>query len=521
MCRLLFLAGWLAMVASPRPAQAQQVVCQQQFGQVIPQQGLTLQFRGGLTAISPDSALLYRTSLPNGSYNSTLPIQAGLVWVRRGSCDTARFAALTTKLVNRQGILGAQNTFIAPTRRGRVRVLNTVTTTGPDSSRLQLYEFTRRGQLRWVRDYASHNGQDFAQGLAEAPDRGAYLINVVNGRDITSLLKVDSLGREQWQRTYASNPGGSAVTGRTFSFVRPVYTARGNLLLAGTWNADTVGVNTYGLVLEVNQRGDSLTSRYFPAHKPALTRVVVTGVRALRSGGFLVMSVVDSAASSTYCGFTRLSADLQEQWTYLYRPANGFRFLRPELGQGLELADGSLLGAVGLSKAGAAAVRVLQLSATGHLLQEYTVPSPTFFASSLAPFAADSSFVLGGGNSPSGLASVLQVRIPGLRRVLPEPPIPPVQVFLPTRLAARVFPAQAYPNPAGTTLHVPYTLPQVAGAAELYAYDALGRVVLRQELREQQGEAEISVQGWPAGLYQLTLVINGQVQRQQRIAVTH
>ena len=83
------------------------------------------------------------------------------------------------------------------------------TIAGADSNRIQLYAFTRQGQLRWVRTYASHMRRELAQGLAEAPDGGYYFSTISRGLApgaVTSLLKVDSLGQVQWARTYASGP---------------------------------------------------------------------------------------------------------------------------------------------------------------------------------------------------------------------------------------------------------------------------------------------------------------------------
>jgi hypothetical protein len=278
-------------------------------------------------------------------------------------------------------------------------------------------------------------------------------------------------------------------------------------------------VGTYGLVLEANQRGDSLTSRKFPARKPASVSVLVTGIRQLRDGGFLVVSRLDSANISL-CGFTRFNANLQEQWTYIYRPANSFKFSPPEASQGTELADGSLLGAINLYKINTNSVRLLHVTATGQLLQEYTVPSTTFGVTSLTSAVADSSFVLSGGEN-SGLATIMQLRIPGLRRVLAEPPLPPAQVFLATQGPVALGKLSAYPNPASTVLHVPYTLPQGVASAELLAYDALGRLVLRQSVAGSQGETAVEVQRWSTGLYQFSLIAGGHVIGQQRIAVTH
>jgi hypothetical protein len=516
---LLILVSWLTVFGSQQLVQAQQILCQQQFGQVVPQQGNNLLFTGGQTSISPDSALLYRLTAPSG-INAGSALQAGLMWLKRGSCDTARFASLAVKQMPSGGSLGLQSTFLLATRRGQIRVLNTVA--GSDSNRIQLYAFTRRGQLRWVRTYASHMRRELAQGLSEAHDGGCYISTISKGSPpvpITSLLKVDSLGQVQWQRSYASSKNGGLTPSRTFGFFRPVYTTRGNLLLAGTWSIGTIGIGSYGLVLEVNQRGDSLTSQSFPANKPANVSVLVTSVRRLRDGGFLVVSRLDSTASPnslSFCGFTRFNVNLQEQWTYIYRPTSPLKFIPPEVGQGLELADGSLLATINLYSTQANSLRLVHLSATGQLLQEYILPSTSFRASSLIPLAADSSFVLSGGES-SGLATIMQLRIPGLRRVLAEPPLPPAQVFLATRPLAAAFPAPAYPNPATESLTVPLLPGQPAG--QLTLLDLAGRRVLAQPVAAGATQATLAVGAVAAGTYLLRYERPGQPPATQRLTV--
>lgn len=155
------------------------------------------------------------------------------------------------------------------------------------------------------------------------------------------------------------------------------------------------------------------------------------------------------------------------------------------------------------------------------------------FLPGLRPLAATSRTLLSqaaasGTTSARVACRLLRAYEPTCTCVLPASPAiatrPAASPAQTTALAAHATSAQlltAYPNPASTTLHVPYTLLPGAGMGQLLAYDALGRVVLRQALPARQGEAEVSVQSWPAGLYQLTLVFDGQVQRQQRIAITH
>ncbi len=155
------------------------------------------------------------------------------------------------------------------------------------------------------------------------------------------------------------------------------------------------------------------------------------------------------------------------------------------------------------------------------------------FLPSLRPLAATSRTLLShaaasGTTSARVACRLLRAYEPACTCVLPASPAtttrPAASPAQATVLAAHAASAQllaAYPNPAGNVLHVPYALPAGAPTAQLLAYDALGRVVLRQALPARQGEAEVNVQSWPAGLYQLTLVLDGQVQRQQRIVVSH
>lgn len=502
--RVLFFL-LVGVMLAPLAVAAQQLVCQQQFGAYT-----NSRFVGQVAAISPDSALLYRVGLAPTAYLYQSR-QAGLVSVRRGVCDTTRFAVLNA-MVNRD-----QPACILRTRRGQVRVVQSIATV--DSSRVRLYAFSRRGQLRWSRTYAypfiSINGQ--ARGVVEAPDGGVYITTDYPDSGYqprTCLLKVDSLGRLQWRRIYASSrPSGAH---QDYSFGKAAYTTRGNLLLAGTlWNTQGSG-----LVLEVNQRGDSLTSRPILYYQPSTSRSsYLTGMRQLRDGGFLLVSRIDTlypTGGAFYCGFTRLDANLNVQWTYVYRPTNSFLFASPEISQGFELADGSLLGVINVYRFNTEVVRLLQFSATGQLVQTYDAPNTFFQGTAIAPLAADSSFVLSGLTGTSGLASVMQFRIPGLRRVLAEPAIPAAQVFLATHTTT-AFPTPAYPNPATESV----TVPLLAGqpASQLTLFDLAGRRVLVQPVAAGAALPVLAVDRVAPGTYLLRYEALGQPPATQRLSI--
>lgn len=125
---------------APLVVAAQQLVCQQQFGSYVTPWGFNTRFNG-LAAISPDSVLLYRLSSSSG-FALGQPQRAGLLWVRRGSCDTIRFASLPAQ---RQPDYPA---YILRTRRGQLRVAQILV--GSDSIRLWFSAFSRLGQRLWA-----------------------------------------------------------------------------------------------------------------------------------------------------------------------------------------------------------------------------------------------------------------------------------------------------------------------------------------------------------------------------------
>ena len=79
----------------------------------------------------------------------------------------------------------------------------------------------------------------------------------------------------------------------------------------------------------------------------------------------------------------------------------------------------------------------------------------------------------------------------------------------------------AYPNPAQNILHLPYVLPHGSAAGEIVVYDAMGRRVAAKPLAGTSGEAQLPVQTWADGLYNLVLLAEGQVVSSQRIAIAH
>ena len=494
----------LLLAGATQLARAQQVICERPLGKVLDATtGYTnLDAPGEVVAVTSDSVLLHLNTSPGG-FAGSAPVRSALVWIGRTQCDTATFAQLkgSTKGYNKVYIISARHDLL---------VLSTLTSSGNDSARVQLWSYSRRGQLHWTQVYRSKLQVEAAYGLLESPNQGAYFNSIFGGNIYlrSRLTRIDSLGRMQWQRTYSNG------IKRDFSFGRPCYTSHGTLLLAGTVN-DATTRELYGQIVEVNQQGDSLTSRAFFRYR-FNTQAYLTGVRPLRDGGFLLVSRLDSSNAS-FCAFARLDAKLNVAWTYTYRQQS--KPIPSEISQGLELADGTLLGLVSPANG---VLHFLRLSAMGVLLNDYSF-QPKYPSSgynySLTFLAIDSSFVLAGNGGGNYGASLVHLRIPGLPAVLPLPPVPPAQVFLATRAGGITWPGPAYPNPARNTATVPYRLPPGSGPARLVLYDLTGRRVRAQPVAAGAGAATLNTGGLAAGVYMLALEIAGQPSAVQRLLI--
>ena len=499
-----------------RGACAQQVLCERRLGAPIVGSGSYNTGFLGLLVTPADSVILSLSISP--TFLSSLPTRRyALVRLGKTRCDTAYFA--TPGQGADWGRGGTELPLVA-TRRGRLLALayqeNSVLT---DSGRIHLQSYSPTGQLRWDRTYRPRQASEEGTGLAEAPDYGAYFVSMYNGPPFgfnTRLTKVDSLGRVRWQRAYGTN------TRNLFAFYQaPSYTRRGTLLLAGDAQQVLPNGTTefYGQVVEVGQHGDSLTSRQF-LRLPAPMQSHLYAVRPLRDGGFLLSGLLDSIplTITEYPFWVRLDANLNTVWSYIHRNGPAARVYGYK--QGFELADGTLL----VAYAGNTDLHFLRLSGTGAVLNTYTFapPLPPVQLTSvryLEPVARDSSFVVLAYQLRG--AYVGRLRLPGLRRVLPLPPIP-AAAPLGVRPAGKAAVAWAlYPNPAGKEVRVEYALSAGAASATLLLTDVVGRLVRAQAFPAGSTHATVPVGELAAGLYQVQLLVDGHLQATRKLSVVH
>ena len=344
---------------------------------------------------------------------------------------------------------------------------------------------------------------------------------------VNFLARIDSLGNLLWRRNYRC--------GTLFS---PTYTRRGTLLFALQQYSDF-------MVMEFSQQGDSLTARRLSPDPSQESRpndwiLGLHTMQPLHDGGFAVVGLVDSASTGTYRPFlVRLDANLNTQWTYLYRSQaprpNGYlpgnKFAAP-----YELADGSLV----VFRQNVSSGRnwpywLMRFSATGTLQNAYPFTSQILpppgslyqgylgYVQGLKP-RSDSTFVLATTTSASSgqvlyLGYLARLKVPGLRRVIDSYQVPSANP-LATRAATAgpAWPAPAYPNPATTSVTVP--LPTLAGEARLTLTDLLGRRVRALGVAAGTQAAVLEVGGLAAGVYLLSLERAGQAPAVQRLTVT-
>ncbi len=248
----------------------------------------------------------------------------------------------------------------------------------------------------------------------------------------------------------------------------------------------------------------------------------------LRDGGFALVGRLDSANTGYDRPFlARLDRNLNLTWSYVYRAqaTQNMQFAQPQ-----ELADGSLIVAASNAQSGRNyPFWLFRFSATGTLQQRYPFVSQVltantgggrygFFgvAQGLQPLS-DSTLMLvaGGSDLTSSRIYLAHLRVPGLPRVIDSHVVPAAQPLATRPARATGAELDLFPNPARETVTVRYhgTVP-----ATLELRDALGRVVLRQEL-PAAGEAHLLVAALPTGLYTATLWVNGQRGPSQKLAV--
>ncbi len=79
--------------------------------------------------------------------------------------------------------------------------------------------------------------------------------------------------------------------------------------------------------------------------------------------------------------------------------------------------------------------------------------------------------------------------------------------------------SQPYPNPARSIARLDYSLPMGTHSAQLILFNLIGKRIAHFPLAELQGRAQFSVVDYPAGIYMVSLLVEGQSLATRRLIV--
>lgn len=79
--------------------------------------------------------------------------------------------------------------------------------------------------------------------------------------------------------------------------------------------------------------------------------------------------------------------------------------------------------------------------------------------------------------------------------------------------------SNAYPTPASETVNFDYNFPANVNSAEISICNIMGQEVMRNEINGMSGKASINVSDLTDGVYFYSLIINGKVEKSNKIVV--
>ncbi len=84
---------------------------------------------------------------------------------------------------------------------------------------------------------------------------------------------------------------------------------------------------------------------------------------------------------------------------------------------------------------------------------------------------------------------------------------------------ANVRTGQAYPNPAQSTVTIPYNIPEGPNSGEIILSDGNGRIIRTFVIGSTFSNLQISTAGWPRGVYYYKIIAGGKVSVASKIVI--
>lgn len=374
----------------------------------------------------------------------------------------------------------------------------------PDTVKLALVKINWQGSEIWTKTISTDR-KDNAISDMFIKSANEYVL-LASGRNSNQILSdgggakfmalgIDSLGNKTWHKTY-TDPLGTICTPRYIIPYRPdAYILTGNTSVGGT-APRLIKIGAEGEVLQDTIHESIPESSAYQTNSGNFIpvsdgNVVFTGFHntPVFSDRFILVSKIDTS--------------LNVLWTVMHSEAAG-NFGSSNV---LELADSTIL--LVTQQQNGDKIILLKISPQGQVLDtSYVSVSHTTYANGLVNsfLLPDSSLIYGG--------TSFMAKIGGVGLPMP-PPVPAdttdtlvsvVQQFLPALSGL----GTAYPNPANSTITIPYNLPMGTATATIQIAEvATGRLVSRLTLDLKSERVEIPLVNLSSGLYSYTLLLDG------------
>ncbi len=377
-----------------------------------------------------------------------------------------------------------------------------------DTVRLALAKLNWQGAVQWVTTIPT--GRNFNspcdlyirsanEYIIMAGGRNSNQVLGNGGGDKFVVIATDSLGNTLWRKIYLDPLLTICYPKNIFRDRQSGYMFTGTTGTNGNW---------FPRIIKTDATGNILQNELLNIPPAGFNYNTYHSNSTLVSDGGVVFSGFNfgSDHSQRYIQVAKVDTALNVLWTVTHNEPGGSL----EKSQVIEMADSSILMVT--QQLNGDKIILVRISAQGQLLDTTYVPVTTnvpvaninLLGRLLNAFLLPDSSLFYGGES--FIAKIANVGLPMPPQQFEEPPVglPEQLELLTTALGA------AYPNPANSTVTIPYRLPEGATAATIeIAEVATGRLVQRITLDLTAEQAELNVAAQAAGVYTYTLVVDG------------
>lgn len=284
------LSAILLVIMFSNPLQAQTLVWETNFGGLLNEMGNSC-------AVLPDSSIvILGTTYSFGSgmadiYLVKTDYLGNPVWSREYGSDSTEFGN-DVQVTSDGGFIIVGNTAI-----------------NADAKDVYLVKVDSSGLVEWETTIGG-TGSDYGQSVRQTSDNGYVITGTTNsmgnGYNDIYIIKTDSLGELEWQKTYGGAGGESGCAGRQ--------TADSGYVLIGSTGSYGVGYSSI-YVIRTDKNGDSLWTKTYGGDRADFGY----SVEVTADGGFIFVGATASfgnGESDAYLIKTDPSGNVEWDYTY-------------------------------------------------------------------------------------------------------------------------------------------------------------------------------------------------------------